>query len=88
MSKPKKSLSDKEASQAAKALELLLAAKYVSKKRLYLANFLRGIFFSLGAGIGAAIILGIGAWILSWFDSLPLIGPLVDSLRGTIESTN
>jgi len=72
--------------QVAKALELLFAAGYVDRKRLYIENFLRGIVFGAGGVIGATVVIGIVAWILSLFDQIPLIGPFIDNFRETIES--
>ena len=57
---------------AVEALEYLLAAGYVSKKRLYFANFMRGIFFSMGTIVGVAIISTLVLGILSQFDYKPI----------------
>ncbi len=88
MAKKKPNLTKNEASQAAKALEVLFTTEYVSKKDLYKANFLRGIFFSMGSILGAALLLGLGLWVLSLFDDIPLIGPVVDNIRESIKSSN
>lgn len=71
--------------QVAKALELLFAAGYVDRKRLYIENFFRGIMFGAGGVIGATVVIGIFIWILSLFDQVPLIGPFIDNTRETIE---
>lgn len=71
--------------QVAKALELLFAAGYVDRKRLYIENFFRGIVFGAGGVIGATVVIGIVIWILSLFDQIPLIGPFIDNTRETIE---
>lgn len=71
--------------QVAKALELLFAAGYVDRKRLYIENFFRGIVFGAGGVIGATVVIGIVLWLLSLFDSAPLIGPFIDNTRETIE---
>ncbi len=87
MAKKKPNLTKDEASQAAKALEVLFTTEYVSKKDLYKANFIRGMFFSMGSIFGAALLLGLGLWILSLFDNIPLIGPTVENFRQTIENS-
>lgn len=71
---------------AVQALEYLLAAGYVSKKKLYFENFMRGIFFSVGSIIGAAVIVTLLLWILSFFDSLPFIRDIAESLESTLKS--
>lgn len=71
--------------EVAKALELLFAAGYVDRKRLYIENFFRGIVFGAGGVIGATVVIGIVIWLLSLVDSVPLIGPFIDNTRETIE---
>ena len=71
--------------QIAKALEILFAAGYVDRKKLYLENFIRGIVFSAGTIIGATIVLALVLWLLSLFDEVPFIGPLIDNMRDTLE---
>jgi hypothetical protein len=70
--------------QAARALEVLLATKYIDKKRLYLENFLRGMAFSVGGVVGATVVIALLLWLLSFFEEIPLLGPLFDSTRETI----
>lgn len=74
-----------DATRVTKALEVLFAKDYISKKELYKQNFIRGLFFSAGTIIGAALILGLGLWILSFFNDIPLIGPVFNNFRQTIE---
>ncbi len=83
---PKKpSLTQAEADQAAKALEMLFASEYI-KRKLYKANFIRGLFFSMGSILGAAIIIVVGVWILSLFQTVPFVGPVVNNFKTTIEN--
>lgn len=71
----------------AKALEILFATDYIDKKKLYFNNFLRGMAFSAGGVIGATIIIAILIWVLSLFDSVPLVGPFFENTRQTIEQS-
>jgi hypothetical protein len=79
----KPTLSVDEGKAAAKALEVLFTTEYVSKAELYKANFLRGIFFSAGTIIGAALLVTLGLWILSFFDSIPFVNGIRESLEST-----
>lgn len=72
--------------QVARALEILFADDYISRKKLYLENFIRGMFFTAGGIIGATIVIALLLWLLSLFDQVPLIGPLFDKIRQAIES--
>lgn len=73
--------------EIAKALEILFATDYIDKKKLYLSNFVRGMFFSAGGIIGATIVIALLLWIMSLFDSVPLIGPLLENTRETIQQS-
>ncbi len=83
----KQKLNKQEAKTAAKALEILFTTEYVSKHELYKQNFIRGLFFSAGTFIGAALILGAGVWVLSLFDQVPIVGPAFERIIQSIEST-
>lgn len=84
MAKPKKqTLTADDGKAAAKALEVLFTTEYVSKRELYKSNFLRGIFFSAGTIIGAVVLVTLGLWILSFFDSIPFISNIRDALEAS-----
>jgi hypothetical protein len=70
---------------AVEALEYLLAAGYVSKKRLYFANFMRGIFFSLGTIVGIALVSTLIISILSQFDDARLVKDVKTSIEKSIQ---
>jgi hypothetical protein len=73
--------------QIAKALEVLFSEGYIDRKKLYLENFIRGIVFSAGTIIGATVVIALVLWILSLFDQVPLVGPLFENTRETIEQS-
>lgn len=70
---------------AVEALEYLLAAGYVNKKRLYAANFVRGIFFSLGTLVGLALVTTVVVGVLSQFDDFEPANRLRESIQVLIE---
>ena len=69
---------------AVQALEYLMATGYVNKKRLYMENFFRGIFFSVGSILGATIVITLLLWVLSLFGNVPFIGDIVRNTQSTI----
>jgi hypothetical protein len=75
----------KSPDEAAKALEVLFATDYVDKKKLYTQNFLRGLFFGFGSLVGATLVITLLIWILSLFDSIPVIGPYIEDTKQTIK---
>ncbi len=76
---------NKAAHEAAVALEVLYALQHVDKKKLYAANFIRGMAFSVGGVVGATIVIALMAWFLSFFDTLPIVGQLVETIRETLQ---
>jgi len=85
-SKGKDTKKEFDAKEAARALEVLLAAGYVDKKKLYIANFIRGIFFSLGSVLGATLVVALLLWVLSVFDTAPVIGHFIQSVQDSINA--
>ncbi len=71
----------------ARALEVLFAKDYISRRVLYRENFLRGIFFGFGSLIGATIFVTFLIWFLALFDSVPIIGPIFNDAKTSIEET-
>jgi len=66
------------------ALENLFAADYISKKRLYYENFLRGMFFSMGTLVGAAVVATVVLWVLSLFNSFPFINHISQAIQSSV----
>lgn len=79
---PDEELIRKNRAEIARALEILFAEGYISRRRLYWENFVRGIFFSVGGIIGATLVIALLLWVLSLFDAIPF----VDQVRDTIEN--
>lgn len=70
---------------AAHLSELLMKAEYVDRKSFYLHGFFRGIAAGAGTVLGATVVIALLLWVLSLFDTVPLIGPTIDHARQTIE---
>lgn len=54
---------------------------YANRGRMYRMSFVKGLFGGLGGVVGATIVVGLLAWLLSFFDVIPF----VEDLRETIE---
>lgn len=86
MSAKKKSEENKRLEIDAKRLtDLLLRADHVDTKSFYIQSFLRGLLTGAGGVVGATLLVAILLWILSLFDTVPLIGPFIESTRDTIQ---
>jgi hypothetical protein len=80
----KKSLTQDEATKAAKALEVLFASSYIDKKKLYKENFIRGLTFGMGSLLGATVGVALLLWFISLFAQVPLLGDFVQNVEQTI----
>lgn len=85
MSAKKKSQNPKLEIDAARLTDLLIRAEHIDKKSFYLQSFLRGIVTGAGGVLGATVLIAILLWLLSIFDTVPLIGPFIENTRSTIE---
>ena len=80
----KSNTNSKDALLALRTLESLLATNNMSKKHIYLQNFLRGMFFSMGTIVGIAVVGTVVLWILSLFDQLPFIQHISDAISNSL----
>jgi prolipoprotein diacylglyceryltransferase len=85
MSAKKKSPNESPRIEAARLVDILYKAEYFDKKSFYLHSFMRGLVAGAGGVIGATLLVAILLAILSLFDTIPLIGPLVENARETIQ---
>lgn len=56
------------------------------RKGLYRTAFLKGVVTGLGGVIGATIVIAILAWVLALVGHVPLLGPISNNVRETIEN--
>lgn len=71
-----------------RSIESVVIHGHYSKRRLFVFNTLRGLFFGLGSAIGATVVLVLLAWTLNAFSEVPLIGDLFESVSDTVEEVN
>lgn len=62
-------------------LENIYESNYASRHRLYWLSFVKGIFVGFGGFIGATIVVAILIWGLSFFDFVPYVDRVIDSLQ-------
>ena len=67
----KQSLKTVEDASRRAILEDLFYDFYTSRKRVYLMNFVRGMFFGVGSVIGGTLLVAIVLGVLSWFTDIP-----------------
>lgn len=85
-SQNKKDVKAIDSKVAAQALEYLMATQYISRKKLFIENFIRGLFFSAGTVVGAALAVTLLLWILSLFDGLPFISNISNAVEKAVNT--
>lgn len=72
--------------QIGKMMENIYQSGYIDKNQLYKTSFLKGLVTGLGGVLGATIVVGLLLWILSWFNRVPLIGPITQQIKDTVQT--
>ncbi len=58
-----------------------------SRRKIFWVNFWLGVLRGFGAVIGATVGIAILIYILSLFSQIPLIGPFVNNIKHTVNTT-
>lgn len=60
---------------------------YVDRNQSYKMSFFKGLAAGFGGVIGATIFVALLLWVLTFFDSIPLVGRFTERTRNTIEQS-
>jgi hypothetical protein len=74
-----------ELSNLGKMLQNIYDSGYLDRNTTYKMSFLKGVAAGFGGVIGATIVVALLIWILSLFDSFPLVGPIIDNFQETVD---
>lgn len=72
---------DKKFLELGKKLTNFYETGYFDKKQTLMWSFLKGLAAGFGAFLGGTIVIALVLWLLSLFDSVPLIDSLRQSLQ-------
>jgi hypothetical protein len=86
MAEISKKMTAKDYEKLGKALEEVYLIGYANPKRFLWFSFLRGIVYGLGIFIGGTIVVAIVLSVLTQFNSVPVIGPLVEKIVQIVQS--
>lgn len=75
----------KQYEQIGRAFEEYLEFQTTHRKQIYKLSLIKGILGGLGGIIGATVLVALIIWIMSIFESVPLLGPFVDAVERTIQ---
>ena len=77
---------DNENAARTAVIEDLFYDFHRNRHQVYLTNFVRGIFFGFGSVIGATLVIGLLATLLSIFTDIP--GGIGDFVQKVIDAMN
>jgi hypothetical protein len=72
--------------QIGKMIENIYLSGYIDKNQMYKTSFLKGLVTGLGGVLGATIVVGLLLWVLSFFNRVPLIGPITEQIKETVQT--
>lgn len=84
--KNSKKMTPKDYEKLGKALEDVYLIGYANPKRFLWFGFLRGIVYGLGIFIGGTIVVAIVLSVLTQFNDVPVIGPLVTKIVEIVQT--
>ncbi len=58
---------------------------YRQRRRIYVVNFIRGVWFGIGTFIGGTIVLAGLLWFLSLVGRIPFMTDVVDNIQTSID---
>lgn len=80
---------DEDFKQLGKLIQKILNSDYFNVienyRRFLLMTLARGVLMGVGSVIGATVVIALLAWILSIFDTLPVIGNLIENINNNID---
>ncbi|MCA9370109.1 MAG: hypothetical protein H6774_00850 [Pseudomonadales bacterium] len=60
---------------------------YKPRKTVLLDNFLGGVFWGLGSGIGATVVIAVVGYLLAQTTELPFIGQIIQNVMRSVGSS-
>lgn len=68
-----------------KMLVNIYESGYMDRAQSYKMSFIKGILGGFGGVLGATIVVALLLWVLSFFKEVPLLGPVLDNVRHTVQ---
>ncbi len=80
-----KSKTPKEYEELGRALQGILDSDFVDRRRAIKNRFILGLATGAGSILGATLLIALLLWLLSAFRETPLIGPVINNIRETVQ---
>lgn len=86
MKKRQKPSKQQSYEQIGKMVENIYLTGYIDKNQMYKMSFIKGLVTGLGGVLGATIVVALLIWILSLFNRVPLLGPITEQIKETVQT--
>lgn len=86
MTNSKKKLTEADYQKLGQTIENIYETGYAERSRIYKMSFIKGLMAGFGGVIGATIIVALVLWVLSLFNTIPIIGPFVEKVQETVDT--
>lgn len=80
-----KQLKKAEYEELGRIVAAIYETGYLNKAQSFKMSFVKGMFQGFGGVIGATILVALLLWTLSFFDELPFLGDLVNTVETTVQ---
>ena len=77
---------DKRFLELGKQVAVVLDTAGVSRKRMMINSFLKGLSAGFGAVIGGTILIALLLWVLGLLNQVPFLSQATDTVRDTIQT--
>lgn len=81
MAKPSQKNKEIDYEQLGHMMANVYETGYMNRGRMYKMSFVKGLLAGFGGVIGATIVVALVVWLLSWFDAIPLINDIRDTIE-------
>lgn len=82
----KLSKQEQELLQLGQRMQDFFNSGYVSKKQAFWSSFLKGVLSGAGGVIGGTIVISLLLWLLTFFQTVPLLSHASQNIRSTLQS--
>lgn len=84
--KPSKKLTAKDYETLGRRLENIYLTGYIDRKEMLKMSFVKGVMTGFGGVVGATIVVALLLWILSFFNTVPLLGPVLENVEQSVQT--
>jgi len=81
-------LTDKELIELGRNIQHVYETGYLRVSKMYWLTFTKGIVYGFGIFLGGTLVVALVAWVVGFFDQVPLLQQVIDVIRNTMDASN